>query len=66
MMLSFPVILLSISLMPTQKEGTRDTEKLAANARTVLSALVKAADDNRRLAQRDAPGAWRSLSAQRR
>jgi hypothetical protein len=35
----------------------RDPEKLIANARTVLSAIVNAAGDNHRLPQRDAPGA---------
>jgi hypothetical protein len=36
---------------------TRDLEKLAENARTVLAAIVKAAEENRRLPQRDMPGA---------
>ncbi len=36
---------------------TKDYEKLAENARTVLAAIVKAADENHRLPQRDAPAA---------
>jgi hypothetical protein len=41
----------------TRSVGTRDTEKLAENARAVLAAIVKAADENHRLPTRDAPGA---------
>lgn len=41
----------------TRTEGTRDFEKLAANARIVLTAIVKAAGDNHRLPRRDATGA---------
>jgi len=36
---------------------TRDLEKRAENARTVLAAIVQAADENHRLPKRDAPGA---------
>ncbi len=42
---------------PTQNIGTRDLGKLAENARTVLAAIVKFAEENHRLPQRDAPGA---------
>jgi hypothetical protein len=37
--------------------GTGDSDKLAENARTVLSAIVKSARDNHRLPRRDTPGA---------
>jgi hypothetical protein len=37
--------------------GTKDLGKLAESARTVLAAIVKAAGENHRLPQRDAPGA---------
>src|SRR5579875_1115984 len=37
--------------------GTRDLEKQAENARTVLAAIVKAAGENHRLPPREAAGA---------
>jgi hypothetical protein len=40
-----------------QNAPTTDLGKLAENARTVLAAIVKAAAENHRLPQRDAPGA---------
>ena len=44
-----------------QNNATRDLGKLAENARTVLAAIVKAAAENHRLPQRDAPGAHAPL-----
>jgi hypothetical protein len=40
-----------------QSTATRDLGKLAENARTVLAAIVKAADENHLLPQRDSAGA---------
>jgi hypothetical protein len=56
-MLPFLIIL----LVPTQSTGTQDREKLAENAKTVLGAIVKAADANHRLPEHAAPGAHAPL-----
>jgi hypothetical protein len=57
-MLSFSSVFICVHLwLITGSDGTRDLEKLAENARTVLAAVVQAAGANHRLPQRDAPAA---------
>ncbi|MHB1424727.1 MAG: hypothetical protein ACYC3I_16275 [Gemmataceae bacterium] len=56
-MFRFSIVPLIISLVPARSVETKGFDKLAENARTVLSALVKAAAENHGLPQRDAPGA---------
>ncbi len=57
-MLSSSSVLICVHLwLIVPDAGARDSEKLAENARTVLAAIVKAARENHRLPQRDAPGA---------
>jgi hypothetical protein len=57
-MLSSSSVLICVHLwLIVPDAGTRDSEKLAENARTVLAAIVKAARDNHRLPQTGSPGA---------
>ena len=52
-----PTLCVGTQVGLAQNAATRDLGKLAENAKTVLTAIIKAADENHRLPQRDAPGA---------